>query len=295
MKQIIIILVFMTGILKAQVKDWYGCDLSRLGYKNSTIIFENAANGYASQHSSKPFRMAKAHSFDLSVDIYTKHVFFSFDGSLILDFSYYLIAKYSAKSSWWNNAEYKMDKNEFIPARLGFGLPITKYASLYAGGQYQYVAYGLKPKANDPSLRFVELIGSQYGLGIHFAAAYKMFHFRYSYMYDWISQKKTGMKGSAITNEMALHFGPKKYGAFIKINNSYRNSREYVLVTESSKTNGTYKPSEYINQYTISVGIFAAGLFSGVAHGASKAAGNTEINNANERNKEKKRKIEWKE
>jgi len=64
MKKLILLFCLFPFVLNAQVKDWYGSDLSRLGYKASTFEFENARNGFASQWESEPTRKIKGGSFE---------------------------------------------------------------------------------------------------------------------------------------------------------------------------------------------------------------------------------------
>lgn len=298
MKKIILLFALFPFALSAQVKDWYGSDLSRLGYKASTFEFENARNGFASQWESEPTRKIKGGSFELSTDVLGKHVYFNMDASFLLDVGSTLFMNKS-KERWWDNKEFRMDRVELIPTRLAFGAPITPYFSLYAGGQYQHASLAIKYKENPDNRRDVFIRGNQRGFGIHAVGAYRFIHLRYSYMYDWMKSAKT-YEGIAITNELALHVGPAKFGAFLKLTHTHRMMKGGYLPDDRTAMNkaalsDTYAmlPAEYANQFTVSVGIFAAGLFSGVTHGMSKTVGGVEEGLRKERNEDKKRKIEW--
>ena len=298
MKKIILLLSLFPFALSAQVKDWYGSDLSRLGYKASTFEFENAPNGFASDWKSESTRKIKGGSFELSTDLYGKHVYFNLDGSFLLDIGATLFMN-KTKERWWDNKELRMDRVELIPTRLAFGAPITPYFSLYGGGQYQYSALAISYRDNPDNRRNVHIAGNQRGFGIHAVAAYKIMHLRYSYMYDWMKAAKT-YDGIAITNELALHIGPAKFGGFVKLTHTHRMMKGGYLPDDRTANNKaglseTYAmlPAEYANQFTFSIGIFAAGLFSGVTHAMSKGVGEVEQGLRHERNEDKKRKIEW--
>jgi len=298
MKKLILLFCLFPFVLNAQVKDWYGSDLSRLGYKASTFEFENARNGFASQWESEPTRKIKGGSFELSTDIFGKYVYFSLDGSFLLDAGAALFMNKS-KERWWDNKEFRMDRSELIPTRLAFGANISPFFSIYAGGQYQYSTLAIQYRDNPDNRRDVFIAGNQRGFGIHAVGAYRFIHLRYSYMYDWIKAAKT-YEGLAITNEVVLSVGPAKFGGFLKLTHTYKKMEGDYLPddrTARSKnglsTDYAMLPAEYANQFTVSVGIFAAGLFSGVTHAMSKGVGEVEQGLRNERNEDKKRKIEW--
>lgn len=298
MKKLILLFCLFPFVLKAQVKDWYGSDLSRLGYKASTFEFENAPNGFASQWKSEPTRKIKGGSFELSSDIYGKHMYFGLDGSFLLDVGATLFM-FKPKERWWDNKEFRMDRSELIPTRLAFGANISPYFSIYAGGQFQYSTLAIKYRDNPDNRRDVYIGGNQRGFGIHAVGAYRFLHLRYSYMYDWIRAAKT-YEGLAITNEVVLSFGPAKLGGFLKLTHTHKMMKGGYLpddrtAIKKSSLSDTYNmlPAEYANQFTVSVGIFAAGLFSGVTHAMSKGIGEVEQGLRNERNEDKKRKIEW--
>jgi len=300
MKKILFLLIVLPGFVSAQVKDWYGSDLSRLGYKRSTFQFENAKNGYAHLYTKEPYRKIKGGSFELSADVFSKNVYFNLDGSFLLDMASTLFM-YKSKERWWKNSEYIMDRADLVPIRLAFGSNISPYFSLYAGGQYQYSMLAINYRDESTNLRDVYIGGNQRGIGVHAVGAYKLFHLRYSFMYDWIRAAKT-YNGIAITNEVALHIGPSKVGAFIKVNHIYKmmeggylpNDRTVRNKNDLSKDMAVL-PAEYGGTFTVSVGIFAAGLFSGVTHSMSRGISETEKGLRNERNEDKKRRIEYKE
>lgn len=278
----------------SQIADWYGSDLSRFGYKFSKIQFESAKNGHASEWEDNPFKIVNGHSFELSADIYTKHMYFSLDGSALLDITFFYFTSLSDKERWWKNSEFRMDRSEIFPIRLAFGLPITKYANIYAGGQYQYAIYAMNPLDQTNNPRTVDLRGNQYGVGIHFVGGYKMINLRYSFMYDWMLAPKKPTDGMALTNEIGLFFGVKKFGGFVKMNSSFRKMNAYFENEQSNPYYKVYNPSEYVEQFSLSVGIYAEGLFTGITRATSKTVGTTEIENAKERERKKKQRIEWK-
>lgn len=300
MKKILLLVILVPCFVSAQVEDWYGCDLSRLGYKNNTIKFERAANGYSHQYANDPIRTIKGGSIELSSDVFSKHVYFGLDGSFLLDAATTLWM-FKSKERWWKNKDYLVDRMDVFPVRLAFGGRITPYFSIYAGGQYQYSMLAIEHKNNFTNLRDVYIGGNQRGLGVHAAAAYKYFHLRYSFMYDWIRSAKT-YNGTAITNEVALHIGPSKLGGFIKVNHVYKMMEGGYMPGDRTARNKNdlsdqmvVLPSEYATTFTVSVGIYAAGLFSGVSRGMSHTISETEKGLRNERNEDKKRRIEYKE
>lgn len=298
MKRIVLIIFLVPLLSQAQVADWYGSDLSRIGYKKSTLVFENAKNGEAHLWAGNPHKEIKGGSFELSADIFAKHLYFGIDGSWMLDALYDMYAA-GRKETWYNNKTWIVDHAEMVPVRLAFGLPITPYASLYAGGQYQYAITGIKYKQSNAPDRELMIRGNQRGIGIHAVAAYKIFHLRYSYMYDWIREKKT-FTGHAITNEIALHIGPEILGGFIKLNHCFRvlDGGDFSMDRNKEKllknSDATYMiPAEYNTAFTLSFGIYAAGLFSGVSHSVGKSVTEVEKGVRNNKNEKKRRTIKY--
>ncbi len=282
----------------AQVEDWYKCDLSRLGYKHNVLTFENAPNGETALWQNDPYTRVKGGSWELSVDLFTRHVYFGFDGSFLLDAGTRLF-QFKSKERWFNNKEYSVDRGDLLPVKLAFGTNIGRYVSVYAGGQYQYTTLGISYKDNS-GRRDVYIGGNQRGAGIHLVAAYKWVHLRYSFMYDWIRSAKT-YTGKAMTSELALHLGAAKFGGFMKINRVYREMNGgYLPDSRDAFTRGdlssTYRmlPAEYATQFTFSIGVYAAGLFSGVTKAGSKALYDTETGVREERNRQKRSRIEYK-
>ncbi len=91
------------------------------------------------------------------------------------------------------------------------------------------------------------------------------------------------------------------FGGFIKINHVSRQMDEGMFPADrksftkaSLKGNPYFYPEEKARQFSFSIGIFAAGLFSGVTHATSTGLGTVETGLSDERNKDKRGKIEYK-
>lgn len=300
MKKLFFLLLLLPFSLQAQVENWYGVDLSRLGYRHNVLTFENAPNGQASLYQDNPLRTVKGASWEFSSEIIGKHVYFGINGSFLFDIGTTLWT-FKEKDRWYENSEYKLERGELIPVQLAFGSNIGKYFALYAGGQYQYTTFGINYNRNSSPFRDVYIGGNQRGAGIHAVFAKGMFFARYSYMHDWIKAAKE-FTGMAYTHEFALHFGPQKLGAFVKCNYVYREmDAGYFMVdrTERQVQEGLVErdviPGEIGSQFSFSVGIFAQGLFSGLSSLGAQAISTTERNIRKEQNEKKRRTIEWKE
>lgn len=300
MKKGILLLMMLPLAAGAQIADWYGVDLSKLGYRHNILTFENAQNGDVTTWAHSPFRKVKGGSWELSAEVYSKHVYFGINGSFLLDVGTTLF-QFKAKERWYKNSEFRIERGELIPVQLAFGTNIGKYVGLYAGGQYQYTTFGIVYEDDSNLRRNVYMWGNQRGVGVHANFAKGMFNVRYSYMYDWIRGAKS-FTGNAYTHDLAIHFGPKKVGAFIKFSHVHRVMDGGVFPGRRSTFN-EIKPedglemasSEIGQQFTISFGIFAQGLFSGVTSMGARALGQMEQDLREERNKDKRNRIEWKE
>ncbi|MDG1159211.1 MAG: hypothetical protein P8N19_06935 [Flavobacteriales bacterium] len=300
MKKLIFLLFLLPSSLFAQVEYWYGVDLSRLGYRHNVITLENAPNGQASAFRDNPFREIRGASWEFSSEVMNKHVYFGINGSYLLDIGTALF-QYKEKDRWYKNSEYRLERGELFPVQLAFGSNIGKYFALYAGGQYQYTTFGINYNSKVSEFRNVYIGGNQRGAGVHAIFAKGMFFARYSYMHDWIRAAKE-FTGMAYTHEFVLHFGPQKFGAFMKLNYVYREmDAGYFMIdrTERQAPEGMADrdvlPGEIGSQFTFSVGIFAQGLFSGISSMGARAISETERALRKERNEVKRRKIEWKE
>jgi hypothetical protein len=131
MKKTIIFLWSMISLnALAQIEDWYKVDLSRVGYKHTKFQFEEAPTYSEWQKpadSLNTIKTIKGGSIELSVDIYTKHVYFSMDGSSLLDVGVTLFQFDKSKQRWWDNDNYYVLRSDILPTRLAFGTNITQY------------------------------------------------------------------------------------------------------------------------------------------------------------------------
>lgn len=311
MKKLLIILLLTPLISFTQISDWYKVDLSRIGYKHNTYTFEEVPtvfnNGNYPDVGNFKNTVAKGGSFELSVDLITKHVYFNLDAGSLLDMGATLF-QFKDKERWFNNKQYYVDFIDLIPMRLAFGSNITPYLGVYLGGQYSYTTLGIRykgPIENDGvkiSAHDVRMGGNTYGFGGHVVGAFSAFNLRYSYMYNWTSQAST-FQGNRIDNEIVLSFGFSILGVFVKYRHSYNVSNAGYLPTDRSHIfkkdyetgERSYQSSQIATKSDISVGIYATGIFSGVTKGASKALTDVERGLEQERREDKKRKIEWKE
>lgn len=121
-------------------------------------------------------------------------------------------------------------------------------------------------------------------------------------MYNWQSQGGGIFKGNGITNEFVLSFGFADIGLFTKFTHIYGMSNGGFLPVDRTRLFGSdyesadfsWQSSHYATQFQFSIGIYSAGLFSGVAKAGTKTLRDVEIGVANERREEKRRKIEYK-
>lgn len=304
MKKLLVLGVLSIQLnIHAQIADWYKVDISRIGYKHTTFNFENYPNSISAD-STFSLTKIKGGSIELSADIYTKHMYFSLDGSSILDVGVTLFQFNKSKQRWWNNDEYYVLRSDILPIRLAFGSNIGKYVGIYAGGQYSLSSVGLEYKSNSGNYRDTRIGGNTYGFGGHLVGAYKFFNVRYSYMYNWQSQAKQ-FKGNGVTNELVVSFGFAQVGLFAKFTHMYNMSKGGYLPKDRSKlfagsinpggANYAWQSSHYATQFQFSIGIYGAGLFSGVMKAGTGAVLETEQGLAKERREDKRRKIEYKE
>jgi len=298
--------LFMALTCTSQIKDWYGVDLSRFGYKRSSIKFENRPvdEFYNYPLSTGNFGVTEARgaSFELSVDLYKKHFYFNLDGSSFLDIGATLFQFDDSKQRWWDNDEYQVLRSDILPIRMAFGSNIGKYVNVYAGGQWALTAYGLTYKENSQPFENTRVGGSTYGFGGHVVVGYKFLNFRYSYMKNWMSQAQL-FKGNSITNEAVLSLGGADAGVFLKLTHVYATSdagflpidRTELFNNEYDNAEYAWQSSQHVTQFQGSIGIYAAGLFSGISKAGSTVISETERGVAKQRREERRRKIEWKE
>lgn len=275
MKIALFIFLLFPLIYQAQIKNWYGSDLSRLGVKFNTVKFKNFDNSVL---------QFKGRSSDFETDLITKHVYFGLDGTFLSDIVLVGVLGLNKKEETWfkKNDIGRFDRVKILPIRLGFGLPITQYGALYAGGQWQYAQYGLTPPRNSKTIKATELKGHQFGLGIHGFASLGPVMIKQSFMKDWFS---TGKKRDGGVNvfETTVYAGYSILGMYLRY--ARENFREVNNPVDNQKFTIT----------TISVGIYASGLFSGVNKGTAKAVYETETGLRRERNWKKRNTIEYKE
>jgi hypothetical protein len=295
-------LLFAQTMAFSQIEEWYGVDLSRLGYKNTTFTFENYPIGTNSTEPDEPETLINGGSFELSADFYKKHIYFNTDLSSLLDVGLTLFQFDKSKQRWFDNDEYFVLRSDILPTRLAFGSNIGKYLGIYLGGQYSLSSIGLEYKSNNSSLRNTRFGGHTYGFGGHLVAAYRFLNARYSYMYNWQSQGGGIFKGNVINNEFVLSFGFADYGLFTKFTHVYGMSNGGFLPVDRSRlfasdyegADFSWQSSQYATQFQFSIGIYAAGLFSGVAKAGTKTIRDVEMGAAKERREEKRRKVEYK-
>lgn len=310
MKRVLLIVFFYSPFFTfSQVEDWYGVDLSRIGYKHNSYVFEQQLFGYgvvSGNQSANDYQVRsfdpitiKGGSFELSADVYSKHVLFNIDASSLLDVGVTLF-QFKDKERWWDNKDYRVDYSDILPVRLAFGTNISPYFSLYVGGQYSLNTIGLRYKNNNSLYSDLRMGGHAYGVGGHAVAAYKFLNFRYSYMYDWTSFGGH-FKGNRIQNEWVLSVGISRIGVFCKYKHSFSTSNEGNLPEErkglfkSSYEDAKFKwqNAQFATKSELSVGIYLTGLFSAVSNASTRLVGETEIGVAKERREEKRRRIKW--
>ncbi|MFK7758078.1 MAG: hypothetical protein AB8B53_14210 [Flavobacteriales bacterium] len=125
---------------------------------------------------------------------------------------------------------------------------------------------------------------------------------RYSYMYNWQSQARE-FKGNSITNEVVLSMGMAQVGMFLKFAHIYSTTnggylpidRTELFNSEYENADYSWQSSHYATQFQFSVGIYGAGLFSGISKAGTKTISETERGVAKERREDRKRKIIYKE
>ncbi len=298
-----LLLMFVSFTGTSQIADWYKVDLSRIGYKHTTLTFENVPLSLSNNNGSSPFGQTeiKGGSFEFSADIYAKHVYFSIDGSSFLDIGATLFQFDRTKQRWFDNDEYFVLRSDILPMRLAFGSNIGKYAALYVGGQYSLSSVGLSYKSNTAAYRDTRIGGHTYGVGGHLVAAVKFVNVRYSYMYNWQSQAKV-FKGIGINNELVVSAGFANVGLFLKFAHFYNTTNAGYLPEDRTKlfankyegADYEWQSSHYATQFQFSVGIYSAGLFSGISKIGTRALSETEKGVAKERREEKKRKVIYK-
>lgn len=300
MKKIIILLILAPLASIAQIKDWYATDLSKLGYRHNVITFETAPNNQFASYSSNPFKTIKGGSWEFSTEIFTKNVYFGLNGSFLLDVGTTLF-QFKDKQRWYENDDYNLERGELLPVQLAFGTNIGKYVGVYLGGQYQYTTFGITYPNNVSNDRPIYIGGNQRGAGIHVMGAYKFLHFRYSYMHDWIRAAQT-FTGMSYTHEFVAHVGLSRMGVFFKINDTFKEmDGGYFPIDRTERTKADLPedkallPSERGHQLSYSVGIYLTGLFSGISQAGARALSQTEQGLRDERNKDKRNKIEYKE
>jgi hypothetical protein len=300
-KILLIALLFHHLLIFSQLEDWYGVDMSRLGYKQTTFTFENYPIGFNPTSPDENATIIKGGSFELSVDYYKKHVYFNTDLSSFLDVGVTLFQFDKSKQRWFDNDEYSVLRSDILPTRLAFGSTIGKYFGVYAGGQYSLSSIGLDYKSANSKLRDTRFGGHTYGVGGHFVAAYRSLHARYSYMYNWQSQGGY-FKGNAIINEFVLSFGFADVGLFAKFTHIYGMSnggflpvdRTQLFLSDYDGEDFSWQSSQFATQFQFSIGIYATGLFSGVAKAGTRTLRDTETGVAKERREERRRKVEYK-
>lgn len=300
MRLILILVLLLSSIFShSQMENWYNVDLGTLGFKSNRIGFNklnssipNSKNYYADS-SQIQFKGA---STELAVDIFTEHVYFHLDGSIVTDLAVTLML--FRKDDWWYQQPYgTYDQTQFLPIRLGFGDNITPYFGLYGGGQWQYSIFKYTPK----SVAYDEILtgGNQYGFGLHATFSLGPVLIRQSYMHDWVS-RASHFKGKVITHETAVYIGWPILGVFGKMNFYDRTMFAGEFATNPDaifkgdlKTITRQYEERHMNQFTFSFGIYAAGLFSGVSRGTASAASYIETETKKERDEKKRRTIEY--
>ncbi len=268
MKFITLTLLLLSFTCHTQIKNWYGSDLSRLGVKFNNVKFKDFDNSLI---------QFKGRSSDFAADIITKNVYFNIDGTFLSDLVLvYALGLNRKDETWYDRDDLgRFDRVKFFPLQIGFGLPITRYGALYAGGQWQYSLYSLNAANN---MKNFEARGHQFGLGIHGFASVGPVMIKQSYMKDLFSKG-----GGANIFETTVYAGYSFLGAYLRYSNQTYN--EISNPVENQK----------LTISTFSIGIYAAGLFSGVSKGTAKAVGETERGIRNERNWKKRNTIEYKE
>lgn len=298
-------IVFSPFISVSQISDWYRVDLSRIGYKHNSYNFELIPSNKNEQgeFNAEKFDLlnVKGGSIEFSVDIFTKHMFFSLDGSSILDVGVTLF-QFKDKERWWDNNDYSVLFSDILPVKLAFGTNITKYFGVYVGGQYSLASLGIDFKNSKKySAESLRMGGNAYGVGGHIIGAYSFFNVRYSYTYDWTSQGGF-FTGNRINNEIVLSFGFAKVGMFAKYKHSYNMSNAgYLPINRTrlfkSKYEGAdfkWQSAQFATKSEFSIGIYGAGLFSQINKMGARAVGDVEKGLIKERQDDKRRRIEYK-
>lgn len=289
-----------------QIEDWYGVDLSRLGYKHNTFTFEQQKQDNSQlwgNQNTIDFELLKVTggSFEFSADVYSKHTLFNIDASSLLDIGATLF-QFKDKERWWNNSEYFVNYSDILPIRLAFGTRITPFANLYVGGQYSLHTIGINYKSNVSPYTKLMMGGNTYGFGGHIVTAFKFLNLRYSYMYDW-SSFGGYFKGNRIQNELVLSIGVSYFGAFVKYKHSFTtsnagylpNKRSGLFKSSYENTDFSWQNAQFANKSEISFGVYLTGLFSSVSNASTRIIGETEIGVAKERREKRRRTIEYKE
>ncbi|SDK27439.1 hypothetical protein SAMN05421823_102322 [Catalinimonas alkaloidigena] len=261
--------LLLTGYAaEAQVSNWYGVDLGRIGYRPfhvETNLYKYYAYGYGEY---EPGDTLKVGTIDMSFEIFNKHTYFFTDLSILPN----AIINPSPGKGY--------DMAEAFPTRLAFGTPLGNYINVYVGGQWMYSVIE-SFEGNNPSNGYPLIVGgNQRGAGAHFITGYRGFHLRYSYMYDWIRRTKRAYKGIAQTHEFSLAVSPFKGSPIGFITRAGFRSREMEggLMNPPKKYNDASSempilvPKFRSNDYFISFGIYIEGLVSGTSRGIAKSA-----------------------
>ncbi|PWH86878.1 hypothetical protein [Brumimicrobium oceani] len=304
MKKLVLLFIVFPFLSFTQISDWYKVDLSRLGYKHNSYNFELIPGKSNTSNHNENFNVlnVKGGSSELSVDIFTRHMFFSLDGSSILDVGITLF-QFKEKERWWDNNDYYVLFSDILPVKLAFGTNISKYFGVYLGGQYSLSSLGIDFKNTEKfSAEKLRMGGNAYGVGGHIIGAYSLFNLRYSYTYDWTSQGGY-FTGNRINNEIVLSIGFAKVGLFLKYKHSYNMANAGYLPVDRSKLfkskyeNEEFKwqSAQFATKSEFSVGIYGAGLFSKINKIGAQAVGDVEKGLLKERQQDKRRRIEYKE
>lgn len=262
----------------AQMENWEGVDLGRICYKHNSFEMNMTSfqqHVYATKSGSQsadefgPNEKVSIGSIDLSFEMLGKNAYFFVDASMIPNLIQGAVMKDKLKTNLTFESGNRMDYTEFIPMRVAFGGPIAKYFGLYVGGQYMYSS--INTMAND---KFVTIGGNQRGAGAHVLFGKGPFLFRYSYMYDWVRRDKRVYKGIAITNEasLAFNFGNSGVGLIARAGARVRKmDADFGEYDESTRDFGFMPSLQSVDKY-FTIGIFAAGLFSGTTYSVTKVA-----------------------
>ena len=263
----------------AQMENWEGIDMGRIGYKHNSFELNMTSFGQNVRTTSTgvqfsdevgPNESLSVGSLDLSFEAFGNHAYFFVDASMMPNLIQGLVMKERLNSKMTFTSGNELDYIEFIPMRVAFGGTIAKYFGLYVGGQYMYST--LNTKGND---NFVTIGGNQRGAGAHLMFSKGPFLLRYSYMYDWIRREKRAYKGIATTHETSLAFNFGDSGVGLIARAGFRTRKmdaHYGEYDEATREYGFVPSFQSFDSY-ITVGIYAAGLFSGITYSTAKAAG----------------------